>query len=171
MELHLRLPTTGRSAYTGARRQHQAHPTSEIDALISTCCQQWVHFAEAEGPKGARIRTWVDTKDRPFIAWGGSAEWGPAYSGGDDRCERRNGAAPRSRADVPVRERKGHLAQGIFRQPARIPGAEIPRQAHRGGAVAGALGEEAKGIRLAHTRSKGLSYVWHVPVSASLPSR
>ena len=53
-----------------------AAPTrkSEIDTLISTCCQQWTHFAEAEGSKGAMIRTWVDIKDRPFIASGDSVE-------------------------------------------------------------------------------------------------
>jgi putative SOS response-associated peptidase YedK len=43
------------------------------------------HFAEAEGKKGSMTRTWVNIKDRPFIAWGGlwrdSSEWGPVYSG------------------------------------------------------------------------------------------
>jgi putative SOS response-associated peptidase YedK len=49
------------------------------------CLIPVTHFAEAEGPKGAMTRTWVNVKDRPFIAWGGlwrdSAEWGPVYSG------------------------------------------------------------------------------------------
>jgi putative SOS response-associated peptidase YedK len=42
-------------------------------------------FAEAEGAKGAKTRTWVTVKGQPIAAWGGlwrnSAEWGPVYSG------------------------------------------------------------------------------------------
>ena len=42
-------------------------------------------FAEAEGPKGAKTRTWFNVKDQPIFAWGGlwrqSAEWGDVYSG------------------------------------------------------------------------------------------
>jgi putative SOS response-associated peptidase YedK len=42
-------------------------------------------FAEAEGPKGAKTRTWFTVKDQPIFAWAGlwrdSAEWGPVYSG------------------------------------------------------------------------------------------
>ncbi len=42
-------------------------------------------FAEAEGPKGAKTRTWFSVKDQPIFAWAGlwrdSAEWGPVYSG------------------------------------------------------------------------------------------
>ena len=38
-------------------------------------------FAEPEGPKGAKTRTWFNVKDQPIFAWGGlwrdSAEWGP----------------------------------------------------------------------------------------------
>jgi putative SOS response-associated peptidase YedK len=49
------------------------------------CLIPVTHFAEAEGPKGAKTRTWVNIKDQPIIAWGGlwrdSAEWGPVYSG------------------------------------------------------------------------------------------
>ena len=49
------------------------------------CLIPVTHFAEAEGPKGAMTRTWVNIKDHPIIAWGGlwrdSAEWGPVYSG------------------------------------------------------------------------------------------
>ena len=42
-------------------------------------------FAEAEGAKGAKTRTWFSVKDEPIFAWAGlwreSAEWGPVYSG------------------------------------------------------------------------------------------
>ncbi|MHA6717881.1 SOS response-associated peptidase [Sphingomonas sp. RS6] len=42
-------------------------------------------FAEAEGVKGAKTRTWFSLKDEPIFAWAGlwrdSAEWGPVYSG------------------------------------------------------------------------------------------
>lgn len=42
-------------------------------------------FAEAEGPKGAKTRTWFTVKDQPIFAWAGlwrvSDEWGPVYSG------------------------------------------------------------------------------------------
>ena len=42
-------------------------------------------FAEAEGAKGAKTRTWFSVKDQPIFAWAGlwreSAEWGPVYSG------------------------------------------------------------------------------------------
>ncbi|PZQ51112.1 MAG: DUF159 family protein [Novosphingobium pentaromativorans] len=42
-------------------------------------------FAEAEGPKGQKTRTWFSLKDRDAFAWGGlwriSDEWGPVYSG------------------------------------------------------------------------------------------
>jgi putative SOS response-associated peptidase YedK len=42
-------------------------------------------FAEAEGPKGSKTRTWFSVVDQPLFAWAGlwrdSAEWGPVYSG------------------------------------------------------------------------------------------
>ena len=42
-------------------------------------------FAEAEGPKGAKTRTWFNVKDQLIFAWAGmwkvSDEWGPVYSG------------------------------------------------------------------------------------------
>ncbi|UYY78389.1 SOS response-associated peptidase [Sphingomonas sp. R1] len=42
-------------------------------------------FAEAEGTKGSKTRTWFSIKDEPVFAWAGlwrdSAEWGPVYSG------------------------------------------------------------------------------------------
>lgn len=47
-------------------------------------------FAEAEGPKGARTRTWFTVKDQPVFGWGGlwrvSDEWGPVYSGAMSDC-------------------------------------------------------------------------------------
>ena len=43
------------------------------------------HFAEAEGEKGKKTRTWFSLKDEPLFAWAGlwrvSDEWGPVYSG------------------------------------------------------------------------------------------
>lgn len=42
-------------------------------------------FAEAEGLKGAKTRTWFNIKGQPIFAWAGlwrvSDEWGPVYSG------------------------------------------------------------------------------------------
>lgn len=42
-------------------------------------------FAEAEGPKGAKTRTWFSVAGEPIAAWAGlwrvSDEWGPVYSG------------------------------------------------------------------------------------------
>lgn len=42
-------------------------------------------FAEAEGPKGSKTRTWFKVKDQPIFGWAGlwraSDEWGPVYSG------------------------------------------------------------------------------------------
>lgn len=47
-------------------------------------------FAEAEGAKGAKRRTWFSVKDQPIFAWAGlwrvSAEWGPVYSGVMTNC-------------------------------------------------------------------------------------
>ncbi len=42
-------------------------------------------FAEAEGTKGAKTRTWFNVKGQPIFGWAGlwraSDEWGPVYSG------------------------------------------------------------------------------------------
>ena len=42
-------------------------------------------FAEAEGVKGSKTRTWFSVKDQPVFGWAGlwreSAEWGAVYSG------------------------------------------------------------------------------------------
>lgn len=47
-------------------------------------------FAEAEGVKGAKTRTWFTLKDQPIFAWAGlwrdSAEWGHVYSGAMTDC-------------------------------------------------------------------------------------
>ena len=49
------------------------------------CLIPLTHFAEAEGPKGSKTRTWVNVKHQPIFAWAGlwriSDEWGPVYSG------------------------------------------------------------------------------------------
>lgn len=49
------------------------------------CLIPVTQFAEAEGPKGAKTRTWFSVTDQPIFAWAGlwrlSDEWGPVYSG------------------------------------------------------------------------------------------
>ncbi len=47
-------------------------------------------FAEAEGEKGSKTRTWFTVKGQPTFAWAGlwrdSVEWGPVYSGVMTEC-------------------------------------------------------------------------------------
>ena len=47
-------------------------------------------FAEAEGAKGAKTRTWFSVKGQPIFAWAGlwrqSEEWGAVYSGTMTDC-------------------------------------------------------------------------------------
>lgn len=49
------------------------------------CIIPLTQFAEAEGPKGGKTRTWFSVKNQPIFAWAGlwrvSDEWGPVYSG------------------------------------------------------------------------------------------
>ncbi|TCR85233.1 SOS response-associated peptidase family protein [Rhizobium sp. BK376] len=49
------------------------------------CLIPVTHFAEPEGAKGAKTRTWFSLRDEPIFAWAGlwrvSDEWGPVYSG------------------------------------------------------------------------------------------
>lgn len=49
------------------------------------CLIPVTHFAEAEGHKGSKTRTWFSVTDQPIFAWAGlwriSDEWGPVYSG------------------------------------------------------------------------------------------
>jgi putative SOS response-associated peptidase YedK len=49
------------------------------------CLIPATEFAEPEGPRGAKTRTWFSVKGQPIFAWAGlwrdSAEWGPVYSG------------------------------------------------------------------------------------------
>ena len=49
------------------------------------CLIPVTHFAEPEGPKGKKTRTWFSLSNEPIFAWGGlwriSDEWGPVYSG------------------------------------------------------------------------------------------
>lgn len=56
----------------------------------SRCLIPVTHFAEAEGSKGAKTRTWFSLHDRPIFAWAGlwrdSAEWGPVFSGAMTDC-------------------------------------------------------------------------------------
>lgn len=50
----------------------------------SRCIIPLTAFAEAEGPKGAKTRTWLSLKNKPIFGWGGlwrvPDEWGPVYS-------------------------------------------------------------------------------------------
>lgn len=54
------------------------------------CLIPVTEFAEAEGEKGSKTRTWFSVKDEPIFAWAGlwrdSAEWGPVYSGVMTEC-------------------------------------------------------------------------------------
>lgn len=54
------------------------------------CLIPMTGFAEAEGPKGAKTRTWFTVKDQSMFAWAGlwriSDEWGPVYSGVMTEC-------------------------------------------------------------------------------------
>jgi putative SOS response-associated peptidase YedK len=54
------------------------------------CLIPVTEFAEAEGAKGSKTRTWFRVKDQPIFAWGGlwreSAEWGAVYSGAMTDC-------------------------------------------------------------------------------------
>lgn len=47
-------------------------------------------FAEAEGPKGAKMRTWFGVRDQSIFAWAGlwrkSVEWGDVYAGVMTNC-------------------------------------------------------------------------------------
>ena len=49
------------------------------------CLIPVTRFAEPQGPKGARTRTWFGVRDEPLFAWAGlwrkSIEWGDVYSG------------------------------------------------------------------------------------------
>jgi putative SOS response-associated peptidase YedK len=49
------------------------------------CLIPVTEFAEAEGEKGSKTRTWFRVKGQPIFAWAGlwrdSAEWGHVYSG------------------------------------------------------------------------------------------
>jgi putative SOS response-associated peptidase YedK len=49
------------------------------------CIIPVTEFAEAEGEKGSKTRTWLSVKGQPIFAWAGlwrqSAEWGAVYSG------------------------------------------------------------------------------------------
>jgi putative SOS response-associated peptidase YedK len=49
------------------------------------CLIPLTHFAEAEGEKGSKTRTWISVRGQPIVAWAGmwrdSAEWGRVYSG------------------------------------------------------------------------------------------
>ena len=47
-------------------------------------------FAEAEGEKGSKTRTWFGVRDQPLFAWAGlwrkSVEWGDVYAGVMTEC-------------------------------------------------------------------------------------
>lgn len=54
------------------------------------CLIPLTDFCEAEGPKGAKTRTWLREPEQPIFAWGGlwrvSDEWGPVFSGAMADC-------------------------------------------------------------------------------------
>lgn len=56
----------------------------------SRCLIPLTEFAEPEGAKGSKTRTWVTIAGQSIVAWGGlwrpSAEWGPVYSGAMADC-------------------------------------------------------------------------------------
>ena len=66
-------------------------------------------FAEAEGPKGAKTRTWFSVKDQPLFAWAGlvAAERGVGRGlfRRHDRLQRRHPAGARPHAGDPARRR------------------------------------------------------------------
>lgn len=49
------------------------------------CIIPFTGFAEAEGDKGSKTRTWLSVKGQPVAGWAGlwrvSDEWGPVYTG------------------------------------------------------------------------------------------
>lgn len=49
------------------------------------CLIPFTGFCEAEGPEGAKTRTWLGIAGQPIAAWAGlwrvSDEWGPVYTG------------------------------------------------------------------------------------------
>jgi putative SOS response-associated peptidase YedK len=54
------------------------------------CLIPVTEFAEPEGAKGSKTRTWFRVKDQPIFCWGGlwrqSTEWGAVYSGAMTDC-------------------------------------------------------------------------------------
>ncbi len=67
------------------------------------CLIPVTEFAEAEGEKGSKTRTWFSVTDQPIFAWAGmwrdSDEWGPVYSGLMTDC---NGAIRPVHDRMPV---------------------------------------------------------------------
>ena len=63
-------------------------------------------FAEAEGAKGSKTRTWFSVKGQPIFAWAGlwriSDEWGPVYSGVMTDCNEASGDPPEPSHLAPV---------------------------------------------------------------------
>ena len=82
------------------------------------CLIPLTHFAEAEGPKGSKTRTWFNVKDQPIFAWAGlwrlSDEWGPVYSGVMTDCN--ESIRPvHDRMPVPLhQEEYDHWLHGSF---------------------------------------------------------
>jgi putative SOS response-associated peptidase YedK len=76
-------------------------------------------FAEAEGPKGSKTRTWVSLPDQPLMAvagfWRPTAEWGHAFSMVmTDACQQMQGLHER----MPVIMHADHWAQYLGEDPA-----------------------------------------------------
>ena len=58
---------------------------ASLEKLLNQALIPLTAFAEAEGEKGSKTRTWFNLKERPVFAWAGlwreSPEWGAVYSG------------------------------------------------------------------------------------------
>src|SRR5690606_14183655 len=88
------FPLTLKSKKTGAPLKPKAVNNVRSDKLNSAfwrpsfharrCLIPLTEFAEAEGEKGAKTRTWFALPDEPVFAaagiWRDTAEWGPVYS-------------------------------------------------------------------------------------------
>jgi putative SOS response-associated peptidase YedK len=87
-------------------------------------------FAEAEGPKGSKTRTWFNVKDQPIFAWAGlwrvSDEWGPVYSGVMTDC---NEAIRPIHDRMPVllhSDEYDQWLQGTYDDALKVRAADLP---------------------------------------------
>ena len=112
----------------------------------SRCLIPLTSFAEPEGAKGAKTRTWVTVKGQPIAAWAGlwrdSDEWGPVYSGAMTDC---NDAMRPLHDRMPVLLLPDEFdvrLQGIIRRTDRTAGAALSERADRDQSDAGPVGTQ-----------------------------